>query len=232
MDQAKIGPGARAKIQEQLVRLYLRLNGFFVTGFIAHSNIPGSNLAEIDTLAVRHRHNEERERQVEPDKILDLSTEHTDLAICEVKGDPQAGFNEALKRNPEAIGKALRWSGLFVPQEVDELAKSLHTELTQDPLSSDGPPGIVSPKEGVRIRCLMFRPERERELATAWFVSQSDLFDYVYRCLSPDQPRPNCSVRYNFGLWGDLDEVVRYFKGRKGQGPGNMQKLYDYLKTV
>jgi hypothetical protein len=232
MDQAKIGPGTPAKIQEQLVRLYLRLNGFFVTGFIAHSDIPGSVLTEIDTLAVRHPYNEEPEREVAPDKILDPSTEHIDLAICEVKGNPNADFNAALKRNPEAISKALRWSGLFVPQVVDELAKRLYDELMRNLLSPKGPPTIISPREGVRTRFLMFRPEMERKPAGPWFISQSDLFDYVYRCLCPDQQRPTCSVRYNFGMWGEFDAVVRYFKGRQGQGPGDMHSLYDYWKST
>lgn len=49
MDVAK----ARSKIQEDIAILYLCLNGFFVTGFIAHSAVQHHALTEIDALAIR-----------------------------------------------------------------------------------------------------------------------------------------------------------------------------------
>jgi hypothetical protein len=76
---------AKAKIQEGLVLLYLRLNGFFVTGFIGHSPIQNRTLTEIDAMAVRMPHNAEPEREVGPHELLDLSSEYTDLVICDVR---------------------------------------------------------------------------------------------------------------------------------------------------
>ena len=73
----------KSKIQEAMVLLYLRLNGFFVTGFIAQSAVQHRTLAEIDALAVRMPHSAEPEREIGPHELLDLSSEYTDLVICE-----------------------------------------------------------------------------------------------------------------------------------------------------
>ena len=93
----------KSKAQEDLALLYLRLNGFFVTGFIAHSPIHGQNLTEIDALALRMPYSAEPEREVGPHGLLDLSSNHTDLIICEVKsrGKPLR-FNGALTEGPRA----------------------------------------------------------------------------------------------------------------------------------
>jgi hypothetical protein len=41
--------------------------------------------------------------------------------------------------------------------------------------------------------------------------------------------RSECSASYDFGLWGDREPIVRYFKDRRGQDAGNMDQLYDVL---
>jgi hypothetical protein len=51
--------------QEDLLKLYLRLNRFFITGFIIHSPDLGKNRTEIDALAIRLQHNAEPERVVD-----------------------------------------------------------------------------------------------------------------------------------------------------------------------
>ena len=78
--------------------LYLRLNGFFVTGFIVHSPLHGQNRVELDALALRLPYNCEPERQIGPDPVLELSEKYTDLAICEVKSKgQQLQFNQDRK---------------------------------------------------------------------------------------------------------------------------------------
>jgi hypothetical protein len=47
----------KSEVQEHLSTLYLRLNGFFVSGFIVHAQ-PGaeqSNKTQLDALAIRFR---------------------------------------------------------------------------------------------------------------------------------------------------------------------------------
>jgi hypothetical protein len=58
------GDGAkkRSDVQEALLQLYPRLNGYFTTGFVVQSPDWGRNKAQIDALAVRLPLNREPER--------------------------------------------------------------------------------------------------------------------------------------------------------------------------
>ena len=85
-------------VQEALLHLYLRLNGYFVSGLILHSEVKGQNATELDAIAVRHKFQCEARREVEPSKFL--SPKKADVLICEVRVGPPM-FNKAL-RDPEA----------------------------------------------------------------------------------------------------------------------------------
>lgn len=217
----------RSNIRENLVRLYLRLNGFFVTGFIVHALEEGRNRTEVDALAIRLPYNAEPERDIGPDPLLSLSPDYTDLVICEVKAQGQSlQFNKSLTSNEEAIKSVIRWSGLFKEDELPKLARNLHIALGQGPLPSKEPPTVLGPRNA-RVRCFLFSPERKSHYdKQPWFISGPDIFDYVHRCLSPGIDRPSCSVTYDFGLWGESEFLVRYFKGRKGPDAGDIEQLY------
>jgi hypothetical protein len=223
----------RSRIQEDLVLLYLRLNGFFVSGFVPHSPEIGCTLTEVDALAVRMRYCAEPEREIGPDELLDLSDRFTELAICEVKSwGKQIQFNAALTDDGRALTKILRWSGLFVEQEIPELVSQLQQQLAQRPLAVDAPPSIIGPRDA-RIRCMFFSPERNKRRSNqAWFVSGDDVLEYIYRCLCPDHPRSACSVSYDIGVWGEREPMVRYFKQRATLGPGSLDDLYKALDAV
>lgn len=60
----------RSEVQEALLSLYLRLNGYFITSFIVHSSEFGKNEAQIDALAVRHPFNAEPQREVDTSPFL------------------------------------------------------------------------------------------------------------------------------------------------------------------
>src|SRR5690348_9082718 len=114
-DQAKLRSNAR----EDLVALYLRLNGYFSTGFIIHSPAHNNIYTEIDSLSIRHPHNAEPEREILPSPSLEPSSEQTDLLICEVKGRGQLlQLNDALRDNTGAIESALRWAGLIPSSRI------------------------------------------------------------------------------------------------------------------
>src|SRR5947208_601368 len=77
----------RSRLQESLLHLYLRLNGFFVTGFIVHSPVRGNLRTEIDALAIRMGYHAEPERLIVPSSyFLGPAEGKIDLLICEVKG--------------------------------------------------------------------------------------------------------------------------------------------------
>src|SRR5580658_7819091 len=73
----------RSRMQEQLLSLYLRLNGYFVSGLIVHSPTPGENFTEVDLLGIRFPRSREPERQIDSDPLLETSTDLIDLVICE-----------------------------------------------------------------------------------------------------------------------------------------------------
>jgi len=223
----------RSKLQEDLVSLYLRLNGFFVTGFIVHSPVYGRNATELDALALRLPFNSEPERQIGPDKLLDLSCRRTDLAICEVKSKGLSlQFNRALYADPGAATSLLRWSGLFEESEVHSMAAALSKALTPQNIAAPKAPMVSGPR-GVRIRGLLFGPEHgPRKRNQPWFISGAELFQYVWRCLCPETPRVSCSTTYDLQAWRDHEPIVEYFKSRDADGAGNMDKLYAFIDKV
>lgn len=220
----------RSKLQEDLVSLYLRLNGFFVTGFIVHSPIHGHNQGELDGLALRLPFNSEPEREIGPDSLLKLSTKHTDLALCEVKSKgQQLRFNKALTDSPNAVGTVLRWSGLFENSEVDDLCGVLRDALSRQGTPAGTAPTIIGPR-GVRIRGLLFSPERKsRRSNQPWFVTGPEIMQYVWQCLCPPTPRTSCATTYDFQLWGNHEPIVRYFKSVGTDGPGDIDALYEFI---
>jgi hypothetical protein len=204
----------KAEVQEALVTLYLRLNGYFTSGFIVHSPIPGLNRAEVDTLAVRFPWNAEPERGVGVADELRPSTTLVDVVLGEVKSrGQQLRFNESLRRSPEAIASVLRWVGAFSELQVAEVGQALRQALDAQPTALPDPPSVEGPG-GVRVRCLLFSPERDsRRNNQPWFLPGPPLLAHIWRCLRPPTPRPTCSTTYDFGLWGqDLEPLVRCFK--------------------
>ena len=88
----------KGEVQEGLVALYLRLNGYFTTGFIVQSPTPGRVTTELDVLAVRMPHNAEPVRVIGGAPELDRWDSGMDFIIGEVKshGEPLQ-FNAAAR---------------------------------------------------------------------------------------------------------------------------------------
>jgi hypothetical protein len=217
----------RSETQESLLRLYLRLNGYFVTGHIVHSAKQGKNKTEIDALAVRHAHNAEPDREIGPSQFL--SPKGTDLLICEVKSGDNPTFNPAL--GEIALQKVLQWAGLFDGQEVAGLADALMPLLAANAHRHLAAQGVVRPS-GVTVRALLCAPETEAfDENQPWILGGTEIFTYVGKCLRPETVRPGCSTTYNYECWGELTPIVRYFKKRPPEDPGRIQDLYGYLEA-
>ena len=80
----------KGDVQEALVALYLRLNGYFTTGFIVQSPTSGRVTAELDVLAVRLPNNAEPDRVIRGSPELKRWDDGIDFIIAEVKsrGEP------------------------------------------------------------------------------------------------------------------------------------------------
>jgi hypothetical protein len=220
----------KSEIQERLLSLYLRLNGYFVSGFIVHSSVPGQNLAEIDLLAVRFPHNREPERQVDTDSLLEPSSEMIDLLICEVKGGAERPrFNPSLLASADRLCSLLRWAGLHSEDEINELAPKVVAALAPNQSPQPKIPMALGPR-GTRVRGLICCPDRGAPRDNqAWFIPGSAMLTYLSRCFCPAAPRTACATTYDFGLWHEHESIVRYVKTRGPENVGTMRDLYSYF---
>lgn len=97
----------RSDVQETLVSLYLRLNGYFVSGFIVHAQKGAAT--EMDVLAVRFPSHQEPEREVQCCKHLAIPSNQIDFIVGEVKGGQGAvNFNARFRENLGAIKTVLQ----------------------------------------------------------------------------------------------------------------------------
>lgn len=219
----------RSDVQEALVHLYLRLNGYLTTGFIVHARAAHGDKTQVDVLAVRNAWNREPERAIDPSPFLRPVPALTDVLICEVKGGSQpAHFNGTLLKDAAAVNSILRWAGLF---ESDEIVSSVASRL-QPLMRAACPAGQASEgalEGSVRVRALPCSPEKTGDSRGRWLLTHAELFGYVTECLNPREPR-GCAVRYDFLHWGPwLAPVVHYFKGREPGDTGDIELLYSHL---
>lgn len=223
-------------LQEQIAALYLRLNGYFVSGFIIHApegevNEKGEHRrvrGEIDVLAVRFPHNKEPEREVGPSNYLQVSNTHVDILICEVKGgDHPLQFNEGLRSNRNRVLSVLRWIGILdenildennIEKIIDHVAEILSTKYADSP---DRFREYYVPNTNYRIKAALFAPDRPEPTQPNQqrYIYGEEIINYIWRCLRPKEKRPLSQTRYDYGLWGTYEEIVRYFKYKEDDNP-------------
>jgi hypothetical protein len=220
----------KGQVQEALVTLYLRLNGYFTTGFIVHSPIHGRNRAEVDIIGVRFPLNAEPIRGVGTDEQFGASNELVDFVIGEVKSrGEQLRFNEALRSSREAVESVLHWCGYFTAAERPALADAV-LKILEPQTGGQNAPTATGPRAS-RVRAVLFSPERRaRRHNQAWFVTGPTIFAYIWRCLRPAEPRAECATTYDFGAWGrELQPIVKYFKDEDRQVAGGLADLLEHL---
>lgn len=222
----------RSEAQESLLHLYLRLNGYFVTGFIAHAAERRRNRTQIDALAVRHPFNREPRRQIGPSSFL--SPNGTDVLICEVKSGRRPKFNRGLRCSDEAVRDVLAWVGLFDEEETCAVARALIPLLEPNAPAELARAGVAGPR-GVTVRPLLSAPEMSDDSKCdkggPWTLAGPEMFEYIGACLNPATQRVDCSIVYDPGAWGPiLEKLVRYFKSRPPNNPGSTEDLYAYVE--
>ncbi len=226
MDDAK----KKSRAQEELLALYLRLNGFFVTGHIIHSPDSGRVVTEVDVLAVRFPYHREPETQNAPDAIIETSDQLVDLVICEAKSKGQKlQFNSALQENGEMV-KLLRRAGLHQESEIPELASQICSVLKPADPPRTEIPTVVGPRN-TRIRGLLCSPERDnRRNNQAWFLPGSAMLRHISRCLCGKVP--GCARNYGASQWGRDEPAARYFKERGANNPGTIEDFYAAMSST
>lgn len=223
----------RSDLQEELASLYLRLNGYFVSGFIVHGREgrPRSNRAQIDILAVRFPYNSEEEREIGPSEYLQTSSTNTDILICEVKGGRQAlQFNPSLRNDPQSVCTVLKWIGAFQKEELEDLVHRVSDILSPQEFSSPDSFRHIPGPRGICIRAILFAPDRGAPARNQIrYIHGQEIINYIWKCLRPEQPRPMSATRYDFGAWSVYKDLIRYFKGLDRK-PEDLQSIYDHLE--
>lgn len=208
----------QSDIDEALVALYLRLNGYFTSGFIVHSPILGQSTTEVDCLAIRLPHHAEPDRMIGDDPFLDTRQEITDLLICEVKSDPNLlAFNKPVKTDVGALTSILNWAGTFDAAKAAEVAGKLAAMFDEKLPLDVARRGLTD--GNVRIRALLCCPPMTEQGDDMWCLTGSTILGYAEACFRPEASRPSCSVRYNFQQWGfPMKQIVTWLKDKKRKG--------------
>ena len=225
----------KSDIQETLVSLYLRLNGYFVSGFIVHASRGVGT--EMDVLAVRFPRHKEPAREIQPCDHLAIPAEGIDFIVGEVKGGSNnVNFNVRFRDDPEAIRTVLQRFGAFTDAEIDRVRAAVPGILEPGKLkrSASFPELDVALCEAAgihkgKLRFVPFAAEQCRSSgAIRPYVFEDDLLSFVWRCFRPEQQRRRCDVRYNYELWGpQFVRLVSYFKDASRTAPGTIQDIYQ-----
>lgn len=224
----------RSDVQEALVSLYLRLNGYFVSGFIAHE--AWGVATEMDVLAVRFPRHREPEREVDPCERLAIPQDCIDFIVGEVKGGSKnVNFNARFRADSTSIGAVLRRFGAFNDTEIDRVCAAVPNLLDPQnvrrsatfPALDVSPIGAVGMKQ-VKLRFILFAAEQQRSCAgDRPYIFGDDLLAFAWKCFRPEHQRPRSDTRYNYDLWGpQYVTMVRYFKDISRLEPGSIEDLY------
>ena len=221
----------RSDVQENLFSLYLRLNGYFVTGFIVHA--PSGNKTEMDALAVRFPYHREPEREIGPSPILGTSDSFLDFLVCEVKGGARnAYFNIAFRENTAAIKSVLSRFGAFTDNEISEYTPGICEILRPEKIRrSLNYPTIYTPRNNSRLRFVLVVPDQKRNAKSREpYIYGDDMISYIWKCFRPEVQRQRCGVSYHWDLWGEqYIKLVKYFKDAKRAEHGDIENIYAHF---
>jgi len=193
------------------------LNGYFVTDLVIHSNKKGLNDTQIDAVGVRFPFHEQKDREIACSEKLCIPENKIDVLICEVKdtkGTPD--FNKALTDNLDTIKKLLSWIGILNHSEIEKTREELRMDFKT----------IENDTYSIRPTIFTFGNGTNSEFLS---ISGKDTLDFIWECLRPNEDRENCSTIYNYEMWGDYTEIVKYFKNMKGKSLGDMDGLYKHF---
>ena len=229
----------RSLFQETLVGLYLRLNGYFQTGYIPHSTVRGQAGTDFDRCAIRFPKHSQPERVIGDCPVLKIPHNTIDIIIAEVKNS-SLSYNDSIKslgsRSADNWDQLLRWCGLFDHSEIQNLTNKLRSIADLDGLKVNGDFQILSLKNEfgtITIRPILFSIESAHNVGdTKIWINGEDMIQYIWDCLCPIVDRLTCETRYPFELWGfEYFKLVKFFKDlHKNNSPKpTTQDCYNYF---
>lgn len=227
----------RSELQEKLVALYLRLNGYFTTGLIIHSADDYNVDGEVDVIGVRFGNHRQEDRLISCSAYLEIPEDSTvDVIIGEVKGrNSSLQFNESIRLYEDRRYKMLTWLGFLNDIDIDKVSKQLEASIQTKEINNsenyerinyEGNVGLIS------IRPILFAPDRIQPRANQIkFVHGQELLNFIWECFRPENRREMCETNYwAINNWGRrFEDLVRYFKQPNKIEVGNMNELYTHF---
>jgi hypothetical protein len=228
-------------IQESLVTLYLRLNGYFTSGHIVHAtpdDLATRQRTEIDVFGLRLPYSCEPETRNPPSKYLCVENGILDVIVGEVKSGRQAiQFNPGIRDTGNMV-RVLRRAGFtdndkFLYGIASELTKQLIPQPVNHPetrieITLKPSDDILYP---TRVRPVLFHlGRREPNRNQAWFVGYQEIMNFTWQCLRKEFQPESCQREYDYHLWGAvIESIVTYFKSENRYEPGTPQELIHEL---
>lgn len=228
-------------IQESLVTLYLRLNGYFTSGHIVHAtpdDLAIREKTEIDVFALRLPFSHEPETGNHPSDYLQVGNGILDIIVGEVKSGRQPiQFNPGI-RDPENLAKTLCRAGFSADDKLlYKIASDLSVQMI--PKRVNNPETrietVLKPVNDIlyptRIRPVLFHlGRREPNRNQSWFVGYQEIMNFIWQCLRKEFEPESCQREYDYGLWGVVIEaIVDYFKNETRTEPGTPDELVQVL---
>ncbi len=229
---------SKSRLQEKLVALYLRLNGYFVTGLIINSAQDENIDGEIDIIGVRFCNHRQKDRLIECSAYLDIPRDsNIDIIIGEVKGQGESlQFNPSIRENGDRRYKLLTWLGFVEDKDIEKINEELRTRIqTKEINSSEKFERIDYPRENsfISIRPILFAPDRPNPRNNqVKFINGQQMIDFCWKCFRPENRRKPCETNYrSIDAWGEqFEDLVRYFKQKAKSEQGTINDLYKQFE--
>lgn len=228
----------KSELQERLVTLYLRLNGYFSTSLIIHSAVEHNVDGQVDIIGIRFRNHKQEDRIIDCSTYLDIpKNSFIDVIIGEVKGGSGKNslqFNESIRTHEDRRYKLLTWLGFLNDEDIQTVNKQLEAVIQTKEINHsdnferiDYDGGTVS----ISIRPILFAPDKNQPRSNQIkFVHGQEMLDFIWSCFRPENRRDPCETNYPITNWGEqFENLVSYFKQHDKIEVGNMQELYIFF---
>ncbi len=227
----------KSELQEKIVALYLRLNGYLTTGLIIHSSEETKVDGEIDIVGVRFSNHQQADRLINCSENLDIPDKsNIDVIIGEVKGgNNPLQFNESIREHEDRRYKLLSWIGFLDDKDIEEISKELKSKIqTKEVNSSESFEYISYESKNMKfsIRPIIFAPDkpvpRNNQIK---FINGQEMIDFCWKCFRPEFRRASCETDYwSINNWGEqFETLVQYFKAETKTEPGTIKEIYKHF---
>lgn len=223
----------RSALQEKLVALYLRLNGYLTTGLIIHSPNDTEVEGEIDIIGVRFRGHSQPDRIIGCSEILEIPNDSKiDIIIGEVKGKlKNLQFNESLRDYPNRLKKLFNWIGIIDEKDMENLIEKFIEIITPKEIQSSESFHVIS-INNITIRPILFAPDRPLPRRNQIkYIHGLELVNYCWECFRPGNRRGSCETNYKaVSNWGEqFERLLGFFKDTDRQKPDTIDELYKHF---